>query len=399
MTRSGTSTSHFRAIIGTAGAPAGLGADLHHDPTRGGAAEQNRFAAQYAETLASYERYFGPPSPTFWPGTAERFRARPRYRVVDCDRAIVLPVGFGLKPLLRRWAALLGLSSLLALLTPTSAAALPANPLDWTAEPFLTLYVVTIVAGVALALGVRSVLRVSDRRPRQDGLGEIDLAYLAGGPTRAADTVILGFMLAGGARLEGTGGEIVFAEQASRLPHHLTPFGGYASGAMPRADLIKRMDARLEAIRHDLIERGLLLTREQAGRSIAAVVGIMGLVAGFGGLKIAVGLSRGKPVGFLVVLVFVAVIAGIVLCLEAVRRTRAGTEALADYRARHERAARAPRDREIPLAFALTGPAVLAGTAYAAYGDLLKASGSGGDGGGGDGGGGGGGCGGCGGGD
>ena len=68
-----------------------LRTDLHHDPTKGGPAEQRRFRAQYAQTLAAYETFFGPPPPLFWPATHQRFAARPRFRVLDTRRAWLLP--------------------------------------------------------------------------------------------------------------------------------------------------------------------------------------------------------------------------------------------------------------------------------------------------------------------
>ena len=68
-----------------------LQAPLHHDPTPGGVAAQARFRAQYAETLALYEGFFGPPPEAFWPATHRRFGARPRFRVVDGDAVLTLP--------------------------------------------------------------------------------------------------------------------------------------------------------------------------------------------------------------------------------------------------------------------------------------------------------------------
>lgn len=65
--------------------------ELHHDPTAGGADEASKYRMQYAETLALYESYFGPPPVAFWPGTNQRFGARPRYRVVDTARATIMP--------------------------------------------------------------------------------------------------------------------------------------------------------------------------------------------------------------------------------------------------------------------------------------------------------------------
>ena len=68
-----------------------LGRPLHHDPTRGGPAEQAKFHAQYAATLALYENYFGPPDAAFWPATHLRIAAMPRFRSYDATRWLLLP--------------------------------------------------------------------------------------------------------------------------------------------------------------------------------------------------------------------------------------------------------------------------------------------------------------------
>jgi hypothetical protein len=68
-----------------------LQARLHHDPTPGSPEAQRRYREQYAATLAAYEDYFGPPPETYWPATRHRFRAVPRFRSVDTDRAFVVP--------------------------------------------------------------------------------------------------------------------------------------------------------------------------------------------------------------------------------------------------------------------------------------------------------------------
>lgn len=51
-----------------------LGKALHHEPTRGGSAEQQKFSEWYQQTLASYERLLGhlPPA-DIWPDPAIRF--------------------------------------------------------------------------------------------------------------------------------------------------------------------------------------------------------------------------------------------------------------------------------------------------------------------------------------
>jgi hypothetical protein len=68
-----------------------LCAPLHHDPTTGGSAEQDRFREQYASTLARYESFFGPPPELYWPATHVRFGRLPRFRTLDSRRQIALP--------------------------------------------------------------------------------------------------------------------------------------------------------------------------------------------------------------------------------------------------------------------------------------------------------------------
>ena len=68
-----------------------LGGPLHHDPTEGGPDQERYFRARYAATLATYERYFGPPPAEFWPATHVRFGRGPRYRTMDSRRRFSLP--------------------------------------------------------------------------------------------------------------------------------------------------------------------------------------------------------------------------------------------------------------------------------------------------------------------
>jgi uncharacterized protein (TIGR04222 family) len=131
------------------------------------------------------------------------------------------------------------------------------------------------------------------------------------------------------------------------------------------------------------------------------VLPLVALLLVFGTLKAVVGAERQHPVGILIVLLVVTAIAGIVVATRPTR-TRAGKDILQTYQAAHARASRAPLDRELLLAVALSGAVVLSGTAYAsvyAASQTMNSGGSGCGGGGGDGGGGcgggGGGCGGC----
>jgi hypothetical protein len=53
--------------------PGVLGRPLHHQPTRGGKAERERFHEQYRATIDSYRQHFGEPPADLWPPVDVRF--------------------------------------------------------------------------------------------------------------------------------------------------------------------------------------------------------------------------------------------------------------------------------------------------------------------------------------
>lgn len=88
-----------------------LGKPLHHGPTEGGRAEDEKFADWYGRTLDSYRRHFGEEPPAdIWPPVEQRFRRVAR-RTVDpashwvvpkriVKRALLGATGLSLLPLL-----------------------------------------------------------------------------------------------------------------------------------------------------------------------------------------------------------------------------------------------------------------------------------------------------------
>jgi hypothetical protein len=71
--------------------PGILGRPLHHGPTAGGSAEQQRFFEQYAATLKSYEASFGTPPADLWPDAARRLIEDPKAVRVHPRDHIILP--------------------------------------------------------------------------------------------------------------------------------------------------------------------------------------------------------------------------------------------------------------------------------------------------------------------
>ncbi len=65
---------------------------IHHEPTRGGAAQAHLFVDQYAATCSRYEQEFGcAPPAEFWPPVSERFAAAPSLQWIDRRRHWIVP--------------------------------------------------------------------------------------------------------------------------------------------------------------------------------------------------------------------------------------------------------------------------------------------------------------------
>ncbi|HEX6987166.1 MAG TPA: TIGR04222 domain-containing membrane protein [Planctomycetaceae bacterium] len=386
-----------------------LGRELHHEPTRGGPDEAAKHRRQYAETLASYQRHFGEPPPRdLWPDA--EFTSAPG-RWVDTSRCWVVP-----KPRLPK--------ARTPLLTATVAAPVAAafNPLDFDGPTFLAFYAAVAFGGLVAGL----VLRFLATRGEDAGSSappEItdpyDAVYLANGTPgvvqgaltalarRGNLTVTEGRLSRGPEPLPGD------APSVERVLYESIPESG-AEKPREVGRALYAAKAEAKAYRDRLRAAGLVapdpaepLTKRWLPAAIMAAIALLGV------MKIAVGVSRDKPVGFLVLMtVATAVAAGLFLIRG--RLTRRGAAAAAALRSRHRRltiqAVGGLSPSDAALLVGLFGTAYLVGTelmpvhelrqrAEAAGADGSASGCSGGDGGGDGGGGCGGGCGGCGGGD
>ncbi len=203
-------------------------------------------------------------------------------------------------------------------------------------------------------------------------------------------------------------GRVLERDAAVQPPPNLRSFAHALSGVATVANVRSALTRQAEGIGDGLAWAGLAPNDAQRTRWHRELALCFGALFLLGLTKIMVGLSRDRPIGILVVLVFVTVLIALVLSRHPPLSTRTGKAALDAERGANRRAARAPLDDELPFAFALGGGALLAGTPYAALARHRTESGSsgggttgcgttGGDGGSGSGGdsGGGGGCGGC----
>lgn len=269
------------------------------------------------------------------------------------------------------------------------------SPFDLTGGPFLILYAGLLVVTILFGLLIPRWLRPEGRTPRR--IDTDDLAYLAGGSARLAETVTTRLLATRQLAMDG---------KSKFTPSHLgtgTPVersilaipDGSGWGAVSRA-----VGKHASPLRARLIDSDLLIGGGEALQLRFFQTLPYFLLLGFGYTKLLIGEARGRPVGFLTMFLVVTALFALIRFIALDRKTRAGKEALAEARARSERLRRAPAGCETDLGVALFGTAVLVGSDWGDFHTLRQASSSGGDGGSsgcgsGGGGCGGGGCGGC----
>ncbi len=272
---------------------------------------------------------------------------------------------------------------------------MPWNPLDWTAGPFLTLYLSIAIVIFLLGFRLRSTIGPPRQAPRQ--LNMLELAFLAGGARRLGDAALLGLTSGRGADIDGKDHTIIVTSQAPLADLMDRPPQLSVQPRMTRQQFQTAVTPLVERAQGRLQQLGYCPTDGQMMTFRMTVLPFVALLLVFGCMKASLGAERHHPVGILMCLLIVTAFAGIVLARRPVR-TRAGNNALQTYQTSHARASRAPLDQELVLAVALSGSVVLSGTAYASVHAASRTMSSGSDGGGGcssgDGGGGGG-CGGC----
>ena len=388
-----------------------LGRPLHHHPSRGGPGELARHVAMYEATLASYRRIFGQEPPRdLWPPTRERFARKPQLRVgsgalAGALRSIVA-LGTLTVTLIAGPVALAG--GLAAASTDGPLSGL--NPFDLPGPQFLRFYFGAALAGLILA----GLLRWSMRKPADEladdpGLDSMELACLRGGADGAVDAAIatLGYRKViepvVGKRAVRIAGEL--PEDAHPLERAIV--ANLPPGTEQKVESIRstmghvagRCGQRLEAL-------GLVAERSQSARAVFVPLMAALVAPAMGAVKVAIGMSRNRPVEILLVLVVVSLVLAAIVCLRPARRTRRGDRLLEQYGARFARLRKgwnipAGSDGrpagDLALATGLFGVGILAGGPWAELHQTLSVSdhSGGGDAGGCGGGGCGGGCGGC----
>lgn len=361
-----------------------LRAKLHHQPTKGGRSEHQLYTDLYSKTLASYESWFGEqPDERFWPCSLERFASKDVQRV-DRRKYFVIPrpnlpmpsevlaaISVRLReiPLWHRRKKIVGFG-LVALLAP---AAIPFGPLDWVGPDFLKWYAFVVVGAIIAAFVLRHVLW-PDEPELADNVDYSEAACLTGNWKLAVNAVLAKLLASKQATAVVQGTTTQFLLNGTERPTG-SDFEKRVIQALDQpssltlSEVHHEMQESGERLEESLRQRGLLpgnasyaLAPRLFSSLLMVVVGIIGVA------KVSVGISRGKPVGFLVLMLIVPSILAVWFLL----RPRLTASARRWLRQQQSDRAELMKDvgdesrspEQIALGTALFGAAALAGTQF-----------------------------------
>lgn len=238
------------------------------------------------------------------------------------------------------------------------------------AREFLQLYVLCLIGAVATGLACRRLLRFpwsSDRREPE--LRAYDVAYLGGGPRRAVAAALGRLQGLGMLEIDGASSRDVKAGRRATLTrgNHATagPVDPLEKALLKEAPIALdgweklAEGAPFQVVRDRLERAGLVLDPASALLPRWLPVFLFFALGTAGVMRIVVGLSRGRPVGFLVMLVAATALLAL-LFARAPFRTRRGDTLLRELRRRHgRRSLKAAGAAELPRAVGLWGLGML----------------------------------------
>lgn len=242
------------------------------------------------------------------------------------------------------------------------------NPLDWTGPQFLRAYAVWFVMALVMGLALRRKLRApgGPLMYTHQQLGPYEVALLSG-PREVVHTALARLLHQGVIRMDGPNIETTGKRLNSNAPIERATYGAVSSQSMSLSELHFRAESAIEELKEPLIEQGWLVDTQRARHARWLPPLVFFALLGLGLGKIAVGMSRDKPVG---ILVLFSIVTGIAILgfSRKVWRTRKGDEALRALRreqealritARSARSTDVMNNHDLALAVALFGLGVV----------------------------------------
>ncbi len=181
------------------------------------------------------------------------------------------------------------------------------NPFDLPGPAFLILYIIVMAVACCLAYFLRQKAARGDRGfdPRESSLDAYEAAYLSGGAKLATATAIATLVRSKALRLSFVDNTL---SSIANLPRNSHPFeravhSVVASGEARTIESIRtKTESAADQIAARLKALGLIISDQQTTTAHNLPVIIMMTNLLFGVIKIFIGLSRGRAVGFLFVL-------------------------------------------------------------------------------------------------
>lgn len=337
-------TDYWNVFCATA-----LGFPLHHVPNSGAPGEGARLNNTYEQTLSRYNELFGHPAPAdLWPPPNT-----PSSPIVHLERS-----KYWILPKLPKSVLALLAIVVLILIALLSAGAGPAHItahevapaqaladlsiFDFSGPTFLSFYVFAYLAVFTVCHIIRhSAATPHNPTPADFTPDPYDAAYLAGGRKLALSAALTSLV----ARTEVISKlygyfELPKLAREKRQFHPLESaiLSTIESRSLPFRQIYERTAAAMSSFRLDLVDHGLVpdLGKELSYRAMAVLLSLS--VPAIGLIKIFIGLSRDKPVSYLIALTLLTAIISLVTFTRPVRTTTTGRRLLASLRAKVSRA-------------------------------------------------------------
>ena len=315
---------------------------LHHEPTAGGASEGAKFHDWYSETLKSYVGLFGEAPPhDIWPEPKKRFSHAGEWKWINVGHYWLVPRVY-LWPIVS--AVMVLAFSILPGCAPDLVAVGEANwllpiiaadifPFSLDGQGFLIFYGVLCAIGFATLTVLRNAPKPSDHNRlnvQASDLSVEELAVLSGGGARLAHLAIT--RLYAEDRIEtseaGWFSSRKFVAKSGKKPIASSidrDLYAEIERGTATSQLLKSVKPHYDRVNNKLIEFNLRddsTFHSKTGMVIVAVILSLGL------MRLIQGISAGRPVGYLVVCMFVFAVLGIFLNYRRSKITGAGKACL-----------------------------------------------------------------------
>jgi uncharacterized protein (TIGR04222 family) len=344
--------------------PKVLGQQLHHHPAQGGRKERAEFHLLYAQTIASYRHFFGSPPTDIWSSPDRRFGAELKMQRINISEHWVIPKKFPQLPKLSNISIIAAIFTAISIGYVESVQALSTKIVSIAPAALLPIvFVLTTILGLAL----RYWIQMPGKKLQKPQLNIYEIAYLAGGGSRAVGLAITQLVHQGYLRPNVRNRTFSIEKSlpigATKLEHRIM----LKVRATP--DLKSLLASNYDALISPRLEQEqLLMTGWKSLVGSSFVIFIVTMLLGSILLGIFSAIFRLEINGIWSIVMILSIVLGhfTLCCFVPSQKTLWGHRVLADIYANHDR-------YDVLQAFALNGERVLSGGALDDLKQMYKA--------------------------